>query len=306
MKKLVGICSLALAACGEAGIGGSSVTLDPSGYPTAARFLSCLEGRAAVVSAHRGGPAAGFPENAIETFENTLAQVPALIETDVRETADGVLVLLHDETVDRTTNGTGRVAEMTLAEVKDLYLKDNDGQLTSFRVPTLGEALEAMRGRTVLQLDVKRGIGLAKVAETVALVGAQSHAAVITYTDNGAVAVAQAAPEVSVVASIDDTGDVEALEGRGLEQDRLIAWAGVIDTPDSLLYDRLGEADISTSGGALGRIDREAASGAMGAYTRLEAAGLDIIATDRPVQAAREIGVDDVAAALEVCSVLGR
>ena len=65
-----------------------------------------------LVSAHRGGPVPGLPENAVETFEYALNHAPALIETDVRRTADGVLVLMHDETLDRTTTGTGRVDDV--------------------------------------------------------------------------------------------------------------------------------------------------------------------------------------------------
>ncbi|MEO0755238.1 MAG: glycerophosphodiester phosphodiesterase family protein, partial [Pseudomonadota bacterium] len=83
-----------------------------------------------------------------------LDQVPALLEVDVRESRDGALVLMHDDTVDRTTTGSGLVADLTLAELKALRLLDNDGRETDFQIPTLGEALSAIGGRTILQLDV--------------------------------------------------------------------------------------------------------------------------------------------------------
>lgn len=88
--------------------------------------------------------------------ENTLAGLFACIrhgcqwaEVDVRTTADGHHVLIHDETVDRTTNGVGRVADLTLGQIQQLRLTDSE------RVPTLREALDAARGRTRLYLDCR-------------------------------------------------------------------------------------------------------------------------------------------------------
>jgi glycerophosphoryl diester phosphodiesterase len=277
--------------------------MDTAGYDTAAGFLSCLEGRAAVVSAHRGGPAPGYPENAIETFEHTLSQIPALIETDVRETSDGVLVLMHDETVDRTTNGSGPLAEMTLDEVKALRLIDEAGNVTSFQVPTLMEALEAMRGKTVLQLDVKRGVGLSKVARAIKAAGAEGHAALITYSDNGAVIAASAGERISVIAGAQNVAEVDALIGRGVSNEQLIIWSGVLQRRYPGFWASLGERDLATSGGALGRMDSQSEAGAKGIYAELEAAGLDIIATDRPVIAAREIGIDDAEQAIQACRI---
>lgn len=71
------------------------------------------------VSAHRGGRNHGI-ENTLTAFRNVMAMGVDMIETDVRMTADGFLVLMHDETVDRTTDGTGRVQDLTLAEVQKL------------------------------------------------------------------------------------------------------------------------------------------------------------------------------------------
>jgi glycerophosphoryl diester phosphodiesterase len=101
-----------------------------------------------------------------ETSENSLAAVRACItmhvdgvEFDVRHTKDGVAVVIHDETVDRTTDGHGVVAEMTLPEVKSLHLRSGRGgpqaAVTTEAVPTLTEYLEAAKGRLLLVFDVK-------------------------------------------------------------------------------------------------------------------------------------------------------
>src|SRR5690606_35917448 len=106
-----------------------------------AAYLRWRPGAPVLVSAHRGGPRPGLPENALATFEYALNFAPALLETDVRRTADGTLVLLHDETLDRTTTGAGPVAARTLADLRTLYLLDPEGTATPHRIPTLAEAL---------------------------------------------------------------------------------------------------------------------------------------------------------------------
>ena len=97
---------------------------------------------------HRG--ACGHaPENTLASIEQAVFLGCDLTEVDVRRTADGSLVLLHDERVDRTTNGQGLVAGMTLAETRKL---DAGGGQT---IPTLEEALQAAQGRIGLILELK-------------------------------------------------------------------------------------------------------------------------------------------------------
>ena len=97
---------------------------------------------------HRG--AAGHaPENTLASIEQAVALGCALTEVDIRRTADGYLVLLHDERVDRTTNGSGLVAEMDLEDLQKLDA--SEGQ----KIPTLEEALQAANGRVGLILEVK-------------------------------------------------------------------------------------------------------------------------------------------------------
>lgn len=108
-----------------------------------------------IISGHRGGMVNGFPENSLATFENTLKHTPAFYETDPRLTKDSVIVLMHDETLDRTTTGHGKLADHTWAELQTLRLKDAEGNVTDHRIPTLAEAIEWARGKTILNLDKK-------------------------------------------------------------------------------------------------------------------------------------------------------
>jgi glycerophosphoryl diester phosphodiesterase len=98
---------------------------------------------------HRG--AAGLaPENTIPSFEKAIALGVRRVECDVHVTADGHLIVIHDETVDRTTNGTGRVSELTLSTLRKLDA-GNGAQ-----IPTLGEVLQcAADGGVGIHIELK-------------------------------------------------------------------------------------------------------------------------------------------------------
>ncbi|HDD34137.1 MAG TPA: hypothetical protein ENG30_03190, partial [Thermofilaceae archaeon] len=95
------------------------------------------------------GAAGEAPENTLKAILRGINCGAKYIEIDVRRTRDGALVLMHDETVDRTTNGSGRVSEMTLEELKKLDAGEGEA------VPTLKEALEVVKGKAVLLLELK-------------------------------------------------------------------------------------------------------------------------------------------------------
>lgn len=109
-----------------------------------------------LVFAHRGGGGL-YPENTLGAFEYSAKMGADVLELDVHATSDGVLVVMHDGSVDRTTNGKGRVSQMTLAEVKKLdagYLFTTDNGTTyPFRgqgitIPTLQEIFDTLPSMT--------------------------------------------------------------------------------------------------------------------------------------------------------------
>ena len=109
-----------------------------------------------VLVAHRG-LAPGLPENTMAAFEDVAARGVGAIEIDLRGTADGEVVVMHDETVDRTTDGTGEVTALTLAEIEALDAGSHAGDaFAGERVPTYEDVLAfaAERGITLL-LDIK-------------------------------------------------------------------------------------------------------------------------------------------------------
>ena len=116
------------------------------------------------VVAHRGGALLGPPENTIEAIEKAIEIGADLIEIDIRQTKDGHLILMHDVTVDRTTHGHGKVSDLTLAQIRQLEVKNPTE--SRIQVPTLREALKVMKGRIDPDLDYKEG-DLGKLLEVV-------------------------------------------------------------------------------------------------------------------------------------------
>ena len=118
--------------------------------------------RSPIAIAHRGG-AAVWPENTITSFEGAIALGFRYIETDLHVTRDGHIVCFHDPTLDRTTDGVGRIVDITLAELRSFdpgYRFTRDGVTFPFRgagcvVPTLEDAL-ALHPELMLNVEMKQ------------------------------------------------------------------------------------------------------------------------------------------------------
>lgn len=132
------------------------------------------------VIAHRGDWR-NAPENSFGAMDGCIRLGVNAMETDLAETKDGVLVIMHDETVDRTTNGKGKVKNMTLAELKTLRLKDGLGRKTEYTVPTLKEMLLHAKGKIVLDLDVKSDIDFSKIASLLRETGMEKQVILRSY-----------------------------------------------------------------------------------------------------------------------------
>ncbi len=108
--------------------------------------------------AHRGASGT-FPENTLSAFRAAIDAGADMCELDVQLSRDGGVVVIHDETVERTTDGKGEVAELTLEELKrlDAGAKFKGGALTGERISTLDEVFAVTRGRCGLNIELKAG-----------------------------------------------------------------------------------------------------------------------------------------------------
>ena len=271
-------------------VGAPPMASAPSSGPAMAAYFDCVRDGGVAISAHRAVSALDQPENSIAAIEATGRAIPnAILELDAVLTRDGHLVLMHDETMERTTTGRGRVANLTLAQVKAARLKASNGVLTDASPPTLGEALEAAgRVGAIASIDLKPADGdstvdLARaVIDQVRRSGAQDRVILITYNDADARAVAAMAPEMMISAGLNGTDDL-----RGLNPAQILAWTGTREERPAL-WRALRGAGVEVQFGTLGaegvrRDDRYAADGDVSEYRDLFRQGVTVIATDTPL-----------------------
>ncbi|EOZ97205.1 Glycerophosphoryl diester phosphodiesterase [Indibacter alkaliphilus LW1] len=251
-------------------------------------FYTWSPDRIPMVSAHRGGPYPGFPENCIETFENTLRHTASILEFDVALTKDSVKVLMHDNTLDRTTNGSGKVIDKTYEEIKALRLKDNEGKLTDFTIPTLEEVLEWGRGKTLFTVDVKREVPFEMVVDEIKKAQAEPYAAVITYSAEAAKEVHALHPDLMLSVTIRNEEELQRFEDSGIPVEKWIAFTGTSERPQEF-NQMLHERGVFTILGVLGNLDRSAIARGDHIYKEFVKNGADILATDRPIEAAEAI-----------------
>jgi len=246
-------------------------------------FFSWEKDRIPVLSAHRGGPYPGYPENCIETFENILEHYPSTLEIDVSMTRDSVLILMHDWSLDRTTTGTGKVSEVIFIDLHDLYLEDNDGNLTEYRIPTLEEALIWAKGKTVLNLDIKRGVPFEKVVELVHKTQTKANVLIIVYSIEDGVKINQLDPDLMLSLSIRNEDELKRAKEAGIPMERVTAFTGT-RLQKKKVYRMIHDEKVFVNCGTLGNLDKKAEAKGDHLYKRWEKMGIDIFATDRPLE----------------------
>jgi len=251
-------------------------------------FYSWNSDRVPLVSAHRGGPYPGFPENSLEAFENTIKHTHAIIEFDVALTKDSVLVLMHDNTLDRTTTGKGKVIDWTYDELQDIFLVDMKGKVTDFRIPTLDEALTWGKGKTVFTVDIKREVPFEMVVDAIKMHQAEPYAAVITYSVEAARKIHRLHPELMLSVTIRNEEELRRFEASGIPVNRWIAFTGTSERPKEF-NDLLHQKGIFTILGVMGNLDKSAQARGGKVYIDLVENGVDVLATDRPIEAAKAI-----------------
>lgn len=125
-----------------------------SSYAQSIQLKKKLESKNLHIAAHRGAHQ-HFPENSIPAINEAIKLGITIVELDIRSTKDGVLILMHDKMLDRTTTGKGDVSNFTYAEIQGLRLLTPHGEPTPYRIPTLKEALKACKNKLIVDIDFK-------------------------------------------------------------------------------------------------------------------------------------------------------
>ena len=242
------------------------------------------------ISGHRGGVNKGFPENSIEAFENTLRHTPATFEIDPRLTKDSAIILMHDATLDRTTTGTGKISDYTLAELKQLKLKDVEGNITEFRIPTLQEAIAWSKGKTVLILD-KKDVPFEMTARIIKENHAEGNVMVTVHTAKEARYYYERNKDIVFEAFVKTQKALEEYEAEKIPWSHIMAYVGPDNKPGlKPLYENLNKRGVMCMISTAPTYDKlPAAADRKAAYQAIIRDGASLIEADLSIEAADAI-----------------
>ena len=253
------------------------------------QFFAYKEG-ATIVSGHRGTVEKGLAENSIAGMEAVLQHTPAFFEIDPRLTKDSVVVLMHDATLDRTTNGTGKVADYTWAELQELRLKDREGNVTPYKIPTLDEVIEWARGKTVLNLDQK-DVPLELSADIIRKHDAYSFVMVTVHSPEQARFYLDRNGDQMLSAHIKTPDVFEAYRAADIPFNRMIAYIGPDIKPENQeMYELLNAAGVMCMISAAPTYDKlPTGAERADAYRAVFADGASILESDLPIEVAEAL-----------------
>lgn len=253
------------------------------------QFFTYKEGTT-IVSGHRGTVEQGLAENSIAGMEAVLQHTPAFFEIDPRLTKDSVVVLMHDATLDRTTTGTGKVADYTWAELQEFRLKDRNGNATPYTIPTLDEVIEWARGKTVLNLDQK-DVPVERSADIIRKHDAYSFVMVTVHSPEQARFYLDRNGDQMLSAHIKTPDVFEAYRAAGIPFNRMIAYIGPDVKPENQeMYKLLNTEGVMCMISAAPTYDK-LPSGAerAEAYRTIFADGASILESDLPIEVAEAL-----------------
>lgn len=277
--------SMCLAAC-DASNGKHNSEAGPAASADLASFFDCMrENGKVAISAHRGGPEDGYAENTIPTFQHTIDAGFALLEMDIRQSADGKLFLYHDDELGRVGVGSGKVDDMNWDQLTKVVLKDNSGTTTTQHMPLFADVLKwAKDKKVIIQVDFKRGLPFAPVIDMIRKNGMAQRVVLISYTTGQAKRLRQLAPEMMISAGGQRSGPIAQIlqdSSKAGSARYFLAWMGT-DSVKPARYAQLRRMGIEPIQGTMGHLDRFFASRPNSkGYNILEHEGVVIFATNR-------------------------
>lgn len=240
------------------------------------------------IMAHRGGPTGGYPQNCLATFERTLAGVDCpLMEFDVRMTKDNQLVLLHDDELELCTNGEGLLSQSNWQDIRQLKLKDDDGKVTDFAIPTFEEVLTWFEQKNALLIiDGKPGTDLDLLLKAINGSKVKNQSVLICYSLANAEYVYGQTPDLMLALGFNTDPLINEIEQSSIPKDQLVALTPRELQPESY-YRRIHQMGVSCSLGTNGNIDTLPLTVSEVMFRERFQTGADIICTDRPLEVAQ-------------------
>ena len=243
-----------------------------------------------IISGHRGTQENSLPENSIAAMEAVLKATPAIFEVDPRLTKDGVAVMVHDATLDRTTTGTGKVADFTWKELQKLHLKDHAGNVTKYKINTLEEMIKWAKGKTILNLD-KKDLPMEMTAEIIRKHNAYAWVWVTVHNVDQARFYLDKNPKQYLSMHIKTAKDLETFKESGLPYDRMIVYIGPeIKAANQDMYTFFKEKGVMCMISTAPTYDKlPTAQDRAEKYRAVFADGATVLESDRPIEVSQAI-----------------
>jgi glycerophosphoryl diester phosphodiesterase len=242
---------------------------------------------------HRGGFDAILPENSISMFDYTFSQVtrkPVAVEFDIRKSASGSLYLMHDSTVDRTTNGTGSITRLTDDYLESLFLKDKKGNLTAEKIPLFTDVLQHFYDKNImLMLDVKGDI-LPEVIKATRQTGMESRCILLTFNRKNLLLAKENTSRMMISALVGSAHDLAQLQAAEIPGEQLIVYISE-KTPESVIKALQSESITLMADMSEGLRNNSQVYERDFYRNKVLKLNLGILITDYPVEAARTFDI---------------
>ena len=257
-------------------------------------FFHYTADRIPFASSHRGAPTLGYPENCIATFAKTLEHTWSIMEIDPHYTKDSIIILMHDPTLDRTSTGHGKISDHTFAEIQQLNLKDDRGKETKYKIPTLDEAIEWAKNKTVLILDQK-DVPAETRAKIIMKHHAQASTMVMCYNYEDAKKCYALDKNIMMEVFIPDRKSADEFEATGVPWSNVVAFVTHTQPKDTDIFNYLHKKGVLCIRGSSRTIDRQYTNNKISklelekGYKQIIEAGADIVEADLGLQAGKTL-----------------
>ncbi|WP_288764140.1 glycerophosphodiester phosphodiesterase family protein [uncultured Weeksella sp.] len=237
-----------------------------------------------LVSAHRGGSGLeNYPENCIETMEFLYQKGINIFEIDISSTQDKQLILMHDNSLQRTTTARQDVNQVSLSTIKKYFLMDDFGNQTDYQVPTFEEALQWGKDKMLyFMVDIKKTVDYQQLIDVIRKNKMEQQCILVSYSVGQAEKLHRLAPEMMLSVNMRNERELNDLLESDIPSNRMIAFTGT-RLSDKSLYQKIHQEDIMVILGTLGNLDKQAEKRGNSRYQEYEKMGVDIFATDRPL-----------------------
>jgi glycerophosphoryl diester phosphodiesterase len=249
---------------------------DNSHFQSIHESLLNTKNNVVMIAAHRGAHN-DVPENSLASIREAITLGIDIVELDVRFTSDRKLVLMHNKTIDGTTDGKGLVSDYTFEEIRKFKLK-HKGKVTEELIPTLEEALLIAKGKILIDLDIKQDECIDSIMELVTRTGTQKNCLFFVYEPALGKMIKTKDPAFQLLVRTENVQAVDTLfsvvNPEAVHIDPSHYSAAVVKTL------KKGKSRVWIN--ALGAVDKKAAAGNLDAYDELLKFGANMIQTDQP------------------------